>query len=68
MADKDYIGVLTVLRDQIASGFVNIAPRKEVDEPHREPWKEMFVESLNAGIDAIEKKAERRNGWIRNRP
>lgn len=59
---KDYIGVLEVLRDQIASDFINIAPRGEVDEPHREPWKKMFIESINAGIDAIERIQHQMNG------
>lgn len=62
MAEKDYIGVLTVLRGQIESGFLNIAPRGEVDEPYKAQWKKMFVESLNVGIDAIQRIRHQMHG------
>lgn len=55
MAGKDYVGVLAVLRDQIENGFINIAPRCETDEPYRDQWKAMFIESLEAGIAALSK-------------
>lgn len=52
MAGKDYVGVLTILRDQIESGFVTIAPQ-DTEPKQREQWKTMFIESLEAGIAAL---------------
>ena len=53
MTNNDCIGVLEVLRDQIQSGFLNIAPQPETDEPLREQWERMFVQSLTRAIDAL---------------
>lgn len=52
MTGKDYVGVLTVLRDQIESGFVVIAPQDTEPKQH-EQWKKMFIESLGAGIASL---------------
>lgn len=53
MTSNECIAVLEVLRDQIENGFLNIAPRPETDEPYREQWKHMFVQSLTCAIDAL---------------